>query len=574
MSRRRSFVPLIVFILVVAAITAAMLAFSLKRRPRVAMEAYVPQSALAFIEIDDLPGLVDNFTSTELWRKLAPALGLSNDLRYLGSAGRIASLGLAPTEAVLLSRAQYAIVVTGVEAVGEEIKPRIALIAETHSDSESVKQIADTKLPLLARRIFGEGVSSETSQYNGVMTRKLFLSGATGKQIIAATIGSILIVANHESSIEAAIDARLGRIASMALNPQLQKSRTEIGQKSQLFAFATSDGASKLFQLSLHVLAGGLVDAISEKIDIGEAFSSSISRSLGGLAYSASFENGIVVDRYLYLLEPQIASAIRNQVKVVADNPRALDLIPQSASSFRVIMINRPSQALDALLAAISSRVDFATSYLTRQAVIELGKQFGLRPEESIADALGDELAVVSFPQAEMAFLIEVKDQATIAPVVRRYLLRSGSAVKTEDYNGIDFFTSADNQKSAAFIGRFLVLASRNQMASFIDARVQKRSIGSQPGIQDIFKERPSDAMIISYKSDRSKSGELMLAIAKLLRASSGDPDILRDQPIQSALASLPPNLAFTRLNNDCIVTEERSAAGNFTILSMILGGE
>src|SRR2546426_12273810 len=63
-----------------------------RRVPRVQMESYVPESALGYLEINDLPRLLDRFTATKAWQQLAPVYGLSGKLQYAGKVGWLTRL--------------------------------------------------------------------------------------------------------------------------------------------------------------------------------------------------------------------------------------------------------------------------------------------------------------------------------------------------------------------------------------------------------------------------------------------------------------------------------------------------
>ena len=101
------------------------------RRPQpVDIATYVPESALGYLEINNLPQLVSNLTATRGWQQLAPVYGVSDKLGYLTQAEKFGWLaGLTGnSEAAVLANAQIAVVVTGLEARGEAVKPRFALV--------------------------------------------------------------------------------------------------------------------------------------------------------------------------------------------------------------------------------------------------------------------------------------------------------------------------------------------------------------------------------------------------------------------------------------------------------------
>src|SRR5262245_49127623 len=122
-----------------------------RRTKLVVMASYAPETALGYLEINNWPQLIDNLASTEAWRELAPAYGIPVELDYLGKVGmwpfgdliaRLTGRG----EAAMLARSQFALVITGLEVRGEQVKPRIALIVEMQSEDNSLGEIADSML--------------------------------------------------------------------------------------------------------------------------------------------------------------------------------------------------------------------------------------------------------------------------------------------------------------------------------------------------------------------------------------------------------------------------------------------
>src|SRR6516225_11760811 len=61
------------------------------KRPKAQMAQYVPASAMIYLEIKDVPDLLNGVTSTIAWQKLAPVLGISSQLNYLGNIGSFAA---------------------------------------------------------------------------------------------------------------------------------------------------------------------------------------------------------------------------------------------------------------------------------------------------------------------------------------------------------------------------------------------------------------------------------------------------------------------------------------------------
>ena len=83
----------VVLVLLVVLLLAAGGGWLYSRRvPHVQIESYVPESALGYLEVNDLPRLLDRFTATKAWQQLAPAYELSGKLRYAGKVGWLTRL--------------------------------------------------------------------------------------------------------------------------------------------------------------------------------------------------------------------------------------------------------------------------------------------------------------------------------------------------------------------------------------------------------------------------------------------------------------------------------------------------
>jgi len=204
---RRNLVVASLVLVLVAAIVAY---FALRRPPRVAMERYVPASALAFVEIDSLSDLVDGLTDTKAWRELAPVLGLSSQIRQIGlGADLMGRTGLGPAEAVVVARSQYAIALTGIEASSGatdegpyiHFKPQFVLIVETHAQPETIARLLKERALLIAQRVYGESAAEDSRDYQG--SRLIVFHGPTpGRELVAASSGSVALIGNNTEAMQ------------------------------------------------------------------------------------------------------------------------------------------------------------------------------------------------------------------------------------------------------------------------------------------------------------------------------------------------------------------------------------
>jgi hypothetical protein len=551
---------------------------------RIDLAQYAPASAVAFIQIDSLPDLLSGLTSTDAWRKLAPALGLSNQLEHLGSMTEfLASTGLGPEEAVLLARAQYAIIVDGLDLQTHEIPsqggqelelvPRLVFLVETHAAPERVEQHLLSRVELLAHRIYGSEIDATEQEHRGVKL-KVFRARELDRQLVAAQHGSLLLVGNQVESLHSCLDVLLGGSAKLGQDPNLKQARERLGGNLPLFAFVNGTSASRLLQLGSLSLYGGLGKEGSEA-DSGELAKAISAQILNGIAYGANFKDGQVIERYLTLLKPEIVDALQNAVKPAADKPEIITLV-SGMDNFTLLHIDQPDEALEKVLAGVSANVNVVISFALRRLVIDLSRQYGIDPDDPIGALLGNEIALVkSFDSEDPKFtlLVEVNDKVKLLPTLGRYLRHDGGQVKSEEYQGIEIISGTGREeRAAAFLGSYLALSKRDQIKAVIDAWKRAGSTAIERArIDEVFQRRDEQALVISSRIESQSAGELMLGLSRLLRATDGSREILKESRAQTAMSQLPASVSTARIISEGILIETESPLGAFTSLSGFL---
>lgn len=548
------------------------------RRPQpVVIASYVPESALGYLEINNWPQLLDSFTSTHAWRQLAPAYGVSNKLDYIGKVSQwdLMAQITGGGEAAMLARAQFAIVVTGLEVRGEEVKPRLALIAETHSQQESLGEVMERRLPELARSVFGQFVRA-TDQYNGVQITA-YRAENSEKQLVAAQIEGELILANHPDPLRACIDTRLGRVPSMAGNFYLQNARPIVERADCdgcLFGFVTGEGVTRLLRFGAFLLSGDVLSKAALAGAMGDVFTEFSTRATDGIAYGASFEDGVVVDRYALMLKPEVADALKTVIKPSAKASRATDVIPAEAADVTLVGVENPMKTLDGIEAAISARIGAAQSFLLHQFVIGAREAFlGLRANDKAEEAIGDEIANfnTTTESEDRVWLVAPRDRIFVTTLVERVFTAQGAVLSREKYEGVDIVSSSDDRRgAAAFVGDFLAIGKRERLVSLINSQRRGQNIKSAPRF--IAANRVSlPAPIRSFTLVKRESGEMMAVIAQWGATESG---ALPTPPANvAALNQLPFAASATSVNDRGIYVEARSPFGNFPFFVSIFAG-
>ncbi|MGH9835357.1 MAG: DUF3352 domain-containing protein [Blastocatellia bacterium] len=555
------------------------------RRPQpVVIASYVPESALGYLEINNWPQLLDSFTSTNAWRQLAPVYGVSNKLDYIGKVSQwdLMAQITGGGEAAMLARAQFAIVVTGLEVRGEEVKPRLALIAETHSNPESLGEVMERRLPELARNIFGQFVKA-TDRYNGVQVTA-YRAENSDKQLVAAQIEGELILANHPDPLRACIDTRLGRAPSMAGNFYLQNARPIVERADCadgggcMFGFVTGEGVTRLLRFGTFLISGDVLSKAALAGAMGDVFTEFSTRATDGIAYGANFENGVVVDRYALMLKPEVADALKTAIKPNAKALRATDVIPAEAADVTLVGVENPMKTLDGIEAAISARIGAAQSFLLHQFVIGAREAFlGLRANDKAEEAIGDEIANfnTTMESEDRVWLVAPRDRAFVTTLVERVFTAQGAVLAREKYEGVEIVSSSDGRRgAAAFVGDFLAIGKRERLVSLIDSHQRGQSIKSAPRFVAASRVSPP-AAVRSFTSVKNESGEMMAVIARwIVTESATAPGGSPPAPANvAALNQLPFAASATSVNDRGIYVEARSPFGNFPFFVSIFAG-
>jgi hypothetical protein len=579
-SRKRA----ILAMLIILPLVAGGWIYAFRSKP-VVLASYAPETALGYIEINNWPQVMDRLTSTKAWRELAPAYGIPEELDYIGKAGTLSWASSGPLgdwiawisggeESAMLARSQFALVITGLEARGEQVKPRIALIAETHSDADSLREIAGKRLPQFAERAFGR-FTTESGEYAGVPFH-IWSAADSDRRLLAAQIEGELIVANDPEPLRECIDARLGRAPSMVDNFHLRNSRPLVepeGGQSAMFGFVTGEGVTRLLRFWAFLISGDMLSKAATAGLMGDIFTDFSSRATDGIAYGVSFENGAVVDRYTLLIKPDLADALKAAVKPAKQSetnsgaPRALQVIPAEARDVTLIGVESPIKALDGIEAAISARVGVGQSVLLHDFIIRAFDVFlGIKEDERENGLIGDEIANfnITGDAKDRVWLISQRDEDFARKLIERVFTARDAKLLREQYKGREIFRSSDRHHGAALIiGDFLALGSPESLTRLIDAHQSGRSFINSPELHAAAKTR-GPAAVKSFTSVKEETGEMLSAIARWTGRAPSKP---------FAIDQLNLATSATTINDSGVYVESHSPFGNFPFFISLADG-
>jgi hypothetical protein len=559
------------------------------------MAEYVPDSAAAFLEINSLSNLFSEIIKTDAWQKLASQFGISKQVEYLTTAADVLSFtGLAPAEANLLATAQYALVLDNLELNSQEnpdikessessesselekgagqleIIPRFALVIETHSRASKVEEYLGNRVSLLAQRIYSNKVTSKEENFGDIKI-KIFESEEKDRKIISAQKGSVLIIGNSLSTVKKCLNVLLGQEVSFKNNPNLKLARERISQDSMVFGFIKRETLSKILQISTAFLPTLSKISNSENQTLPSIISLQL---LEGLAYSASFKDGEVVEQYFALIKPDLAERLTLSIK---PSSKALNLTPklrQTSLDFTVLLVERPSEFLEEIVQTISSKTDVVISFALRQLVIELGKKYGISPDDPIGDLISNEVALIKLVREEkqdFLIMLPVSDKFKALPSIGRYLRKGTEKLVSEDYKGFEIVSNPEFESRAiAFLDGYLVLGTKEELVTFIDLWKNSNLVQTNKNNLEFLRNFTlmQKAIFLSSKVEKNKLADFFLAISKLLRTTDGSKEILESDAIKSVLENLHPTTSIGALTDEGLMIEKRSALGVFIYIS------
>jgi hypothetical protein len=564
---------------------AVALYFALRRPPEVAMVRYVPASALAYLEVNNLSDVVDGLTGTKAWHELAPVLGLSSQIRQLGFiSDLVGRTGFGPDEAVVAGRAQFALALTGIETeTGESddgpyvhFKLRAALVIETHTTPETAARIVRERASIIAQRIYGTSVAEEDQEYEG--TRLLIFRGSNSdRQLVAASSGTAVLLANHIEALKSCLDATAGRASTLGEDATLKTMRPEVDQDSSVFAYVTESGIEKLVALGPALIASRFSSDQEGANSAAALFEHLSKQTAAGLLYGAEFDSNGVIDRYLTVLRPGVAEGLAEPLKSAsgASFP-SLQSVPRDIKELTILNVDRVGELPERILKSLAPHVDLVAGVALRELVIGFRKQHGIESSDSLGDAIGNEVAIVNLGDAKpVVEILRVKDKTKLATVVERYLSLDGAHVTTEAYNDTEIrLSSHEDGRAAAFTESYLILGTRDQIARVLDAQSSGNSIASDDRLKQAMSSRTAKTSIITCKPEVKDAGELMLAISKLTRVTDGSRDLLEQDSMRKALDRLPLSASFTEFRSYGVYVESRSAVGNFGMITALIGSD
>jgi hypothetical protein len=571
------------FLIVLGVLILLLAAWLWWNRPqKVDMAGYVPADSLIYLEANNLPEIASQITQTDAWKALAPSAGIKVSLGQYGWLSRLAAwTGIGPADAVVLSRAQIAVTVMGFDSAdaGEtlKIKPRYALVAETHTSASRVRTAIDKRVGDFAARAYGQPVI-ERKEVSGIEL-KTWRAPDGERRIVTAVLESVAVIGNDEQTVLACLAVRRGERPSLASNQQLEMMRQRLdGTNGLAFGYVSPAGAAKLFEVAATAYAGQFLSDPRAQGLAASTLPPLANKVLGSAGWSARLNNGMMEDRYFVNLQNGVATNL-HETLVTTDGAQqsAGELLPAETYSVSHYNYRDPAAAWRGLNRVISSQLDTLGAIFVSRLLESSLKPYGIEEPDAFLRSIGPNIITARLSDASSnndaanktesstVTIFEVRDEQ----VLREFVLkRLGAQPRREMIGEAEMLVSQSKDRGAAcFIAGRLLMGPVQHVRRCLEARQRGETLAAAAAFQKaarlVDSQAPSNT--VTYTSDSIPARTFISAIATQKAVREGQPN---EEALRQSLESLSYSVSETRLSESGFERKTRSAFGQFGALA------
>lgn len=556
------------------------------RPHQVDMTAYAPADALVYIEANDLPKIADALTSSASARVLFAAASADLKVRHLNAwASFAARTGIGSAEAVVLARAQIAVVLLGFEDAGGAsapnaplenpiIKPRVAVIIETHTGERRVRKAVAKLIGDFARRAYGS--PRLTTREADEIYWQTWTRPGEERQIVVATTGSVAIIGNDERAVEACLAVRRGERQSLEGDENLAEMRRRTNASEALsFGYISPPNAAKLAEIAATVYAAQFDFTPQIQSTAATLLPQLLPRLVGSAAWSAHEGGGGIEDRYVFQVPAPIAARMRAPLAASdAFDSSFATLLPADTNHISAYPFRDTEAAWRGAQAALASQLDtinaallvvFADKSLTPYG-IDSPREFFRHTASPIATARLD-------AEGQSTVLIaRVRDEEGV-----KNLLRKRFGTRTEQIGAHAMLIQATNESSeaATILDGHLLMGAADGVRRCLIARDANRTLADTHAFKSALASINESftavgASVISYGEQHEAARAGVTALASLWNAKAEATRRGEAQTFARAIDEHAYSLGETRIVEHGFERRTRSVFG---LYGMLLAG-
>ncbi len=549
--------PLLAVVVLVILIGAAWLWWS--RPSRVDMADYAPADSLVYVEFNNLAAVAQAIQHSDVWQAAAPITHNNppSQSRVMMAAART---GIGPLEAVLLARAQVALVIVGMNTSEEndtlKVRPEVAIIAETHTSRWRTKPAAVEAVKHLANFAYGTSMCTERSGDYIECT----VAGAERK-IVGAVDGTLVVIGNSENAVRSCLDVRRGVRPSIRTDPELVKVRASVTSNNTLgFGYISPANSAKLFSWAAPLLMG---QAPGDR-QLEQLLAVSAGKVLRGVAWTASPSPGGIEDRFLFSLEPGVVSRLQPAFETAERDENFWKLVPEDFQSLTIYRNKTPAAAWSSLDSAVAFKLDALPAVLFGSLLRSSLSVYGISNPKEVLPALSPPLLTLKPSDgAEGSILVaRVSDEARLRQSLAQEIFKGDSG---EILEGLESNPDPGKEFAAVFADGYVLLGKSENMRAGLVAlrktRADARKDLKRPALE-------SSAPIITFSNDEARVNNFIVTLLKLQGQQLSETQVAG---LQNTVRGSSFSSTETRLNAHGIERTTRSAFGQFgTFVSLL----
>lgn len=476
--------PRLVLIVIVlgAALATGWLIWS--RPGRSDLSGWAPADSLAYVELNDLPSVIDGTASTNAWKSLAGSIGAPATLSVNRWWLRLARwTGIGSGDALLIARSQAAIIFSGAE--GEQsgstftVKPLTTFVVETHTSQRRMRATVERHIEELARRVYGGPVLIR-KQVDGIELSEWQAPADASRHIVFAFVDTAVVLGNDEASVTRVVEAHSGRRASLSGSKELAGARSNLDSASApIFGFVSQPGVKSFLQAFALYRGGSSPDALTA----ARIFADTVGGIVKNLGWTARFRDGMVEDRCFVALAEGVGERLKTStVPEQGPNLTKLPFVPPDSNSVSLYRFHDLSGFWTDLNAAISSHTDLVGSIATRPMLQALVKPYGIDDADTFSRAVGPSLQTIRLDEGTPGVLVaEVFDPPTLRKAIAS---RFGPKPLVEKIGDIELLLSQKDNWAATFVDNYFLIGPADGVRRCLLSQSQKQSITSNDGFR------------------------------------------------------------------------------------------
>jgi hypothetical protein len=287
------------------------------------------------------------------------------------------------------------------------------------------------------------------------------------------------------------------------------------------------------------------------------------------MAYSSSFDNGGVVDRYALVCKPEVSTSLQSALRVPNDatpeQSESLKLVPAAAAEVTLVRVADPGEALEGLERIVSGHLGVAQSFLFHKFFTSARQTFlGLEPGDNPNTAVGTEvvrfgLGADDSDALERVWLVAARNRTQLAQMAERLLRQQGARISRSQHQGVELVSNG--QRAFTFVGNYLAMGSPQIVKRLLDEAGTTKALPALPQFVAAPRPAPTGQRVMhGFSSVATETRTMMMALARWLK---GNPAA----DASAILEHLPWSATVTTLTERGVKREAHSPLGNFPMV-------